>query len=193
MLPEINFCDWRASQRRANHLRWASALFIACALLTLMQWQRWRTVSIHKQQQKWQLIQAQRTVDTLKQRKANWLEKERHHQQLSDELQRLHNHYLASQRPFLVMQMIQTALPGGMYLDELNMEGAQLFINGLVRQQIQAARLAANLQANHQVKAVAQLQITAPGERWQQRLFPFQLHIRIQPAGDSDRPGANNE
>ena len=193
MLPEINFCDWRASQRRANYLRWASALFIACVLLASMQWQQWQAVSIHKQQQKWQLAQAQRTVDTLKQRKADWQERERHFQQQNDELQRWYNYYLASQRPFQVMQMIQIALPGGMYLDELNMEGTQLVINGLVRQQIQAAHLAANLQAKHQVETVSQLQITAPSERWQQPLFPFQLHISIQPAGDSERPGAKNE
>ncbi|QMV13094.1 PilN domain-containing protein [Vibrio spartinae] len=186
MLHELNLMDWRQSQLyRRKRLLYGVWLCGGCLWLMVQSvfYFEW-----HKQQTDWQQSEQQINAQLNEQQQhlREWELRRQHAQQELRKLAHAEQWIAHSQLPQTLMSVLVSAVPRGIYLEEIRLTEQQVVIRGLSRHPAAMNRFIQRLRQASSIGQLDILSVTDQTPGWGSQFNTFQLRLVMTTSmGDS--------
>ncbi len=177
MLHELNLMDWRQSQLyRRKRFLYGIWLFSGCLWLVVqsivcLEWHKHQTYWQHSEQQ----FNAQ--LNEQQQRLGEWELRQQHAQQDLRKLAHAERWIAHSQRPQTLMSVLVSAVPRGIYLEEIRLAEQQVVIRGFSRHPTAMNHFIQRLRQSSSIEQLDILSVTDQAPDWGHKFNTFQLRL----------------
>ncbi|KUJ00744.1 PilN domain-containing protein [Vibrio sp. MEBiC08052] len=179
MLHELNLMDWRHRQLyRRKRFLYGLWLFGGCLWLVVQSifYFEW-----HKQQTFWQQSEQRFNLQLDEQQKRlhQWEVRQQHALQNQRELADTEQWIVHSQLPQKLMSVLASAVPDGIYLEEIRLTEQLVVIQGLSRHPTVMSRFIQRLRQASSIRQLDILSVTDQTSHWGSKFNTFQLRLVI--------------